>query len=189
MCSRYLHETVCRAPLPGIGVFVILTLGVGLGLLLLSVMASTSLSEERTRGSLDVLLATPLPTASIVWGKWWGAFRIVPLLAFWPTVVIGVHPWSHSTSNACLKTTAPMAVPSSSTTGLETFLVVQMAMIVLVHGAAITSLGLAVATWIPRPGRAVRPFRVAAYVLVSVGWTDPDSHPDRTRTGGRRAPG
>ena len=33
-----------------------------LGLLLLSVSAATALAEERVRGSLDVLLATPLPT-------------------------------------------------------------------------------------------------------------------------------
>ena len=50
-------------------------LQVGAGLLLLSVSAATSLAEERQRGSLDVLMATPLPTRAIVWGKWWGAFR------------------------------------------------------------------------------------------------------------------
>jgi hypothetical protein len=42
-------------------------------------------------------------------------------------------------------------------------------MIVLVHGAALTSLGLALATWVPRQGRAVG-FCVAAYLMVSVGW-------------------
>src|SRR5262249_11915851 len=46
-----------------------------IGLLLVSVTSVTCLFEERVRGSLDVLLATPLPTSSIVWGKWWGAFR------------------------------------------------------------------------------------------------------------------
>ncbi len=44
-----------------------------------------------------------------------------------------------------------------------------IALIVLVHGAAITSLGLAIATWIPHPGRAVS-LTVVAYALVSVGW-------------------
>ena len=48
-------------------------LQVSAGLLLLSVSAATSLAEERQRGSLDVLLATPLSTRSIVLGKWWGA--------------------------------------------------------------------------------------------------------------------
>ena len=59
-------------------------LQVGAGLLLLSVSAATSLAEERERGSLDVLMATPLPTRAIVWGKWWGAFRAVPPLAVLP---------------------------------------------------------------------------------------------------------
>jgi hypothetical protein len=47
--------------------------------------------------------------------------------------------------------------------------VVLIAMIVLVHGASISSLGLALATWVPRQGRAVG-FCVAAYLIVSVGW-------------------
>src|SRR5262249_25767504 len=37
---------------------------VSAGLLLLSISAATSLAEERRRGSLDVLLATPLSTRS-----------------------------------------------------------------------------------------------------------------------------
>ena len=57
---------------------------VATGLLLLSVSAATSLAEERQRGSLDVLMATPLPTRSIVWGKWWGTFRPVPRLLILP---------------------------------------------------------------------------------------------------------
>ena len=59
---------------------------VAAGLLLLSVSAATSLAEERQRGSLDVLLATPLSTRSIVWGKWWGAFRGVPPLLVLPVL-------------------------------------------------------------------------------------------------------
>src|SRR5436309_2296989 len=53
---------------------------VSAGLLLLSVSAVMSLAEERQRGSLDVLLATPLSTRSIVLSKWLGAFRgVLPL--------------------------------------------------------------------------------------------------------------
>ena len=50
---------------------------VAVGLLLLSVGAATSLAEERVRGSLDVLLSTPMSTRSILAGKWWGSFRRV----------------------------------------------------------------------------------------------------------------
>src|SRR5439155_23444818 len=60
------------------------------GLLLASVAAVTCLAEERARGSLDVLLTTPLSTRSIVWGKWRGAFRLVPWLALLPAINVSV---------------------------------------------------------------------------------------------------
>jgi hypothetical protein len=41
--------------------------------------------------------------------------------------------------------------------------------LIVAYGAALTSLGLAVATWVPRLGRAVA-CTVIAYVLVAVGW-------------------
>ncbi len=54
------------------------TFQVAVGLLLLSVSAATSLAEERVRGSLDVLMSTPLSTREILAGKWWGSFRLAP---------------------------------------------------------------------------------------------------------------
>ena len=63
---------------------------VGIGLLLLSVSAATSLAEERARGSLDILLSTPLSTFSILVGKWWGAFRLAPHVIFWPALLAGI---------------------------------------------------------------------------------------------------
>jgi ABC-type transport system involved in multi-copper enzyme maturation permease subunit len=121
-----------------------------IGLLLLSASAGTVLSEERVRGSLDVLLSTPIRTSSIVWGKWWGASRRVFWLAFWPTLVtmscIGVDtPW--------WKAGVAYLVP----------------LLVIAQGAAITSLGLALATWLPKPGRAVT-WTVTALVAATVGW-------------------
>jgi len=56
------------------------------GLLLLSMAAPTVLAEERVRGGLDVLMTTPISTDRIVLAKWWGAFRIVPALAFLPAL-------------------------------------------------------------------------------------------------------
>ncbi|RUL84319.1 ABC transporter permease [Tautonia sociabilis] len=129
-----------------LGIFVN-CLQVGSGLLLLSVSAATSLAEERQRGSLDVLLATPLPTRSIIWGKWWGTFRGVSPLLILPTAV---------------------------TTALAGFsghygAVLLMAALILSYGAAITSLGLALATWIPRLGRAVG-LTVGCYTGICIGW-------------------
>ncbi|MBX6314208.1 MAG: ABC transporter permease, partial [Isosphaeraceae bacterium] len=124
-------------------------LQVSVGLLLVSVSAATSLAEERVRGSLDVLLATPLPTRTIVWGKWWGAYRVVPALTVLPVLLVSA-----------------MALRGSP----EHWLAVPLTLgILLAQGAAITSLGLALATWIPRLGRAVG-LTVTAYVLVAVGW-------------------
>ena len=119
---------------------------VTIGLLLLSVSASTSLTEERARGSLDVLMVTPMPTWAIVSGKWLGAFRNVPLLAilpFWVSFALAVHTWHF----------------------IGPFLI---ATLTLAYGAALTSLGLALATWVRQPGRATA-ICVSVYVLVTIG--------------------
>ncbi len=118
-----------------------------LGLLLLSVGAATSLAEERASGSLDVLLSTPMSTRSILVAKWWGSFRQVFRVAIWPAattyfvVADGGH-WS---------------------------VYVLLLALVLAYGAAITSLGLAIATWVRRLGRAVASC-VAVYVSLMIGW-------------------
>src|SRR5207249_10579847 len=101
-------------------------LQVSVGLLLVSVSSVTALSEERVRGTLDLLLTTPLPTPQIVYGKWRGAFRIVPWLAVLPVINViimaaGTGRW--------------LSVP-------------YMLALVFTYGAAVTSLGLALATWI-----------------------------------------
>jgi ABC-type transport system involved in multi-copper enzyme maturation permease subunit len=119
---------------------------VAAGLLLLSVSAVTSLAEERQRGSLDALLATPLSTRSIVLGKWWGAFRGVPPLTVLPVLIA-----------AALATHTGFALGPALICGL-----------VVAYGAAITSLGLALATWLPRMGRAIG-LTVGLYVVVLIG--------------------
>jgi ABC-type transport system involved in multi-copper enzyme maturation permease subunit len=123
-------------------------LQVSIGLLLLAVTASTSLAEERVRGSLDVLMATPLSTREIVTGKWLGTFRLVPLLAVLPGLVVAsafLRRWD--------------AWPGA----------LLLVCFVICCGAAVTGLGLAMATWCSRPGRAVG-LTVTLYVLVTVGW-------------------
>ena len=120
---------------------------VALGLLLLSVHAATSLVEERVRGSLDILLSTPLSTPSILAGKWLGTFRIVPQLLFAPAL-----------------TTLLLAAESGHWLAYWTFIA-----LLLAYSAAIVSLGLALATWQSRLERAVA-LCVAAYVLLSIGW-------------------
>jgi ABC-type transport system involved in multi-copper enzyme maturation permease subunit len=105
----------------------------------------TSLAEERQRGSLDVLLATPLSTRSIVLGKWRGAFRCVPPLTVLPVLIA-----------------AAMAKHTGFALGP-----VLIGGLVVAYGAAITSLGLALATWLPRMDRAIG-LTAGLYVVVLV---------------------
>jgi ABC-type transport system involved in multi-copper enzyme maturation permease subunit len=118
---------------------------VSAGLLLLTIPAATSLAEERQRGGLDVLLATPLSTRSIVLGKWRGAFRGVPPLTVLPVLIA-----------AALATHTGFVLAPVLIGGL-----------VLAYGAAITSLGLALATWLPRMGRAIG-LTAGLYVVVTI---------------------
>lgn len=118
---------------------------VSVGLLLLSIAAVTTLGEERACGSLEVLLTTPLTTGSIVWGKWWGAYRTVPRLAFLPALLV-------------------CALALQNERWLLALCVVSL---IFAYGALVTSLGLALATWIPRQGRAIG-CSVAVYVGLTV---------------------
>jgi len=129
-------------------VIVIMTVfQVVVGLFLLSVSAATSLAEERVRGSLDVLLSTPLSTFSILAGKWWGAFRLVPHVLVWPALI-----------------TSFLVVNGGS--WIHYLLLLGL---ILAYGAGIASLGLALATWVSRLGRAIA-LCVSAYVVFSFGW-------------------
>ena len=119
-----------------------------IGFVILSVVAATSLAEEQARGGFDVLLSTPLSSRQIVLGKWLGVYRIVPLLAILPCLMGVVHSYirdAHLWSTHCW-----------------------MVVYILSVGAAITSLGLAMATWVRRSGTAVG-LTVALYVIVTVG--------------------
>jgi len=120
------------------------------GLLLVSASAATVLAEERVRGSLDVLLSTPIRTRSILRGKWWGAFRPVPWLAFWPTCIM-------------------LALLPEKATLWDVGLAYAVPILILGQGAAVASLGLALATWISRLGRAVT-WTVTLFVGSVIGW-------------------
>jgi ABC-type transport system involved in multi-copper enzyme maturation permease subunit len=118
---------------------------VAIGLLLLVVDAATSLAEERARGTLDLLLATPLPTSAIVLGKWLGSYRAVLWLAVLPLLLA---------AGAVEEVRGWLAV-------------LLLAAVVVVYGASVNGLGLALATWFRRPALALA---VVVYVLVTVGW-------------------
>jgi ABC-type transport system involved in multi-copper enzyme maturation permease subunit len=139
------------------------------GLLMLSVTAPTALAEERVLGSLDVLLSTPLSTRSILAAKWWGMYRrvlvmaIVPLYASFFIAVtvpnVPIYPFGVRFP----KPPVPLTVADrifGPTLCVSDF---------LISGALIVSWGLALATWVPRLGRAVA-LSVIAFFLIGLGW-------------------
>ena len=92
-------------------------------------------------------LCTPLSTRSILVGKWWGSFRQTTHVLIWPAILAGilVVEGGHWISYLLLL-------------GL-----------IMTYCAVITSLGLVMATWVSRLGRAVA-LSVSAYVVFSIGW-------------------
>ncbi len=130
-------------------------MSVTIALMFVSVTAPTVLTEERVRGSLDVLMATPMSTRSIVLGKWWAIFRIVPLLTILPAlgaffIAVSV-PDRPEYSRIFYGAIRPS--PLSTMDKLAGF-ALPVAWII-VHGMMIASVGLALATWIKRPGVAM----------------------------------
>jgi hypothetical protein len=117
------------------------------GLLLLNILSVMGLADDRECGSFEILLTTPMSTRSIVWGKWWGACRLMPLVLLVPTSVTLAANW-HAGSLHSLIATLFVATVS------------------LVYAAAIVALGLVIAMWIPETGRAVG----MSVGLLVLGW-------------------
>ena len=142
-------------------------LEIAFGFLFVSAQAPTALTEEKVRGSLDVLLATPLTTRAIVLAKWWGAYRVVPLLAILPTLSMTVLAIFAPTVTRNSLGASVVGVPITILDRL--FVVFCSCAQVLLQGAAIVSLGLALATWCKRPARAIAA-NVTVLVLIAIGW-------------------
>ncbi len=137
------------------------------GLLLVSLTAPTVLAEERVRGSLDVLMTTPLATERIVLAKWWGAFRVVPALALLPAIGAVFLAAGDPDLAGRVARVGPSHVPWNT---IDRFACVGLPVAAfLVQGAAVTSLGVALATWFRRLGRAVA-VSVTSYAFYAFGW-------------------
>jgi ABC-type transport system involved in multi-copper enzyme maturation permease subunit len=132
----------------GTGVPWVSGLEVFAGILIVCVTASASLADERARGSLDVLLTTQLSTRQIVLGKWLGACRVLPVVAFLPAIL----------TFGFIVERPDLWTP-----------ILLLIVFVLCAGAAITAFGLAVATWSSRPGWSVT-VAVGVYGIVAIGW-------------------
>ena len=122
-----------------------------IGLLLISTATAAVLAEERARGSLDVLMTTPVSTRSILWAKWRGAWRRIPRLAVWPLVL------------------GTILTSVGKPTIVQVAIVYLVPLLILAQGAALVSLGLALATWIKRTGQATA-WTIALLMAAVVGW-------------------
>ena len=134
--------------------------GVSIGLLLVSVTSVTSLQEERSHGSIDVLLTTPLSTLQVFWGKWWGSFCLVLLLTVLPTALSFAPLLAFF-----LGLTRAEGAPFYNIAG--SFIL--MPLVISCYGAAVVSLGLALAIWIKGPGKAMAA-SVILYLVPTVGF-------------------
>lgn len=182
---------------------------VSIGLLLLSITSVTSLAEERDRGSLDVLLTTPLSALQILQGKWWGAYRTVFLLVLMPGLIAFslANPSTHFAAQVRVLVLGGLILAVMASFGLALsalmarrgralavaaalFVLIYLGIVfgaatfsadhsrsmicalmlvalILVYGAAVTSLGLALATWVARTGRALA-LAVTVFLLLTV---------------------
>jgi hypothetical protein len=138
------------------------------GLLMLSAAAPTSMAEERQRGSLDLLAATTLSTPTIVLGKWLGMLRQVALLAIGPGVLgLGLALSIKVPQTISLGT--PVRYYEDLSDGVVLLGAGLLIATILVYGALIASLGLALAVWIARQSRAIA-LCVGLAVIAGAGW-------------------
>jgi ABC-type transport system involved in multi-copper enzyme maturation permease subunit len=136
----------------------IVAFSVSVGMLLVAVRVPSALVEERVRGSLDVLMATPMTTRDIVEGKWWGAFRSSAALAILPGIVMTI---------ALIRYIPSVRPPNYLR--IEMFLAPGLIVLWIVSYATfLTSLGLALATWLKKPGRATA-LTISVHVLLTLG--------------------
>jgi hypothetical protein len=160
-----------RGPIGGwqmAGVFAFL-LHVIFGLLMLSAIASTSMSEERQRGSLDILAVTALSTRTIVIGKWLGTFRLAALIGVAPGLIALAMATSRSDNQSAIAAGLPPQYYQTITLGVRIYGVFLVIATIVAHGALITSLGLALGVWMKRQARAIA-FTVGFAIFVGGAW-------------------
>ena len=149
-----IHEAIVYGPGTPSGLIIpntVLVLQFVFGLMIVTCQAPASLAEERARASLDVLMTTPLSTESIVCGKWLGIYRVVLGLAVLPGLITVILAYMAPPLPARFSAPVPVSPDLTPLSLIDRIaapclIVAQM----LTYGAAITSVGLALATWVSR---------------------------------------
>ena len=139
------------------------------GLLMLSAIAPTSMSEERQRGSLDMIAATALSTRAIVIGKWLGTFRLVVFMTIGPGLIALAMATARSTATFPFPAVLSPEYYRVFTRGARIYVAIVAIATILAHGALIASVGLALAVWIKRQSRAIA-LSVGFFILVTAVW-------------------
>jgi ABC-type transport system involved in multi-copper enzyme maturation permease subunit len=139
---------------------------VSLGLLLSTIGAATALADERTRGSLDILLLTPVRSGAVLWAKWRTAFYLVPKLLVIPFVVglviVGI-------GQLFILAFSLFDWSFRNHTNDRLWVLPLMVIHPLACGAMLVSLGLLLATWLKKFGRAIG-VAVGMYVFLVLVW-------------------
>jgi ABC-type transport system involved in multi-copper enzyme maturation permease subunit len=139
------------------------------GLLMLSAIAPTSMTEERQRGSLDMIAATALSTQAIVIGKWLGTFRLVVFMTIGPGLIVLAMATCHSNARFAYPAGLHPDYYRILSRGARIYVAVVAIATMLAHGALITSVGLALAVWIKRQSRAIA-LSIGFFILVTAAW-------------------
>ena len=121
---------------------------------MLSATAPTALAEERVRGSLDVLLATPLATHHRSGKVVWFLQKVLTLLPL--PLLAAVFLAAAEVDRPIPSGGLIIPPPPTVITGWDRVLMGTIGTAdFLASGAAIVSLGLSLAIWVRRLGRAV----------------------------------
>jgi ABC-type transport system involved in multi-copper enzyme maturation permease subunit len=139
------------------------------GFLMLSAVAPMSMSEERQRGSLDLLAATTLSTPTIVIGKWLGMLRLVLLLAIGRALLGFALATAKTPSTRPPPPGLPAGSAAESSTSELLFGASLLVATTLIHGMLLSTIGLAMAIWTRRQSRAIA-FSVGLAVMLYAGW-------------------
>src|SRR5262249_36630060 len=125
-CSVLAIDEILHSKLPfPFMAAIVNSLQVSVGLLLVSIVSVAGFFEDRASRTLEVLFTTPVSTSTIVAAKWWRTFRLV----LWLLPL----PLSIAIAKVYISDKWPLLV-------VFIFLIVS-------YGAAITSLGVALSTW------------------------------------------
>ena len=174
------HDLAPGANLP-ILCYSILT---AVGLVLAAIIPASTIASRRRSPAHTLEEPTPDPARRFVMGQWWQSFRLVPLLAIGPGILAIALGIAHKTVVPVAKnTTLPSGAqvttweePSPEQMKVERIGEVRLVprllaaallvLTILVHGAAVVSLGLALAIAIEKTRRAIAAGFGLAFMVV-----------------------